>query len=107
MGLFSKKPKIVVCDMCGKTDAEGCGSAMKHVEEIRGDQPSWLPAHLRSQAPGQHTWLCMRCNSFPAMKWPNEGGAWAGMVMHLGSAHHVGDMQSMGRPPFEMMQRNQ
>ena len=26
MGLFSKKPKIAVCEMCGKAEAEGCGS---------------------------------------------------------------------------------
>ena len=26
VGLFSKKPRIEVCELCGKSDAEGCGS---------------------------------------------------------------------------------
>ena len=72
MGLFSKKPRIEVCEMCGKSDVEGCGSADKHVVEIRGDEPSWLPPNLRIQAQGEFTWLCTRCNSFPAMKWPTS-----------------------------------
>lgn len=103
MGLFSKKPKIVVCEMCGKADVEGCGHAGNHVEEINGDQPSWLPLNLRTQAQGQYTWLCLHCNSYPAMKWPSDSGAWAGMALHLGSAHHVGEMKGMGLPQFSMI----
>ena len=39
MGLFKKKEKVIVCDMCGKADIEGCGSERNHVEQISGDQP--------------------------------------------------------------------
>ena len=40
MGIFSKK---AVCEMCGKADAEGCGSVRNHIVQIRGEEPSWLP----------------------------------------------------------------
>jgi hypothetical protein len=103
MGLFSKKPKIAVCDMCGKADVEGCGSEYKHVEQISGEQPKWLPQKLRAQAQGEYTWLCVRCNSYPAMKWPGDGGAEAGMLLHLGSAHSAGRMKGAGRPNFTMI----
>jgi len=96
VGLFSKKPKISVCEMCGKANIEGCGSVANHVEEIRGDQPAWLPANLRAQAQGEFAWLCVRCNSYPAMKWPRDGGAYAGMMIHLGAAHHVGEFKGTG-----------
>lgn len=96
MGIFSRKPKVSVCDMCGKADVEGCGSTSNHVERILGDQPSWLPVELREQAQGEYTWMCTRCDSFPAMKWPSDGGASAGMDIHLGRAHHVGQFATMG-----------
>ncbi len=95
MGLFDRKPKVVLCDVCGKSDLDGCGSASRHIEEIRGDQPSWLPPNLRAQAQGEFTWLCVRCNAYPAMKWPRESGAWAGLSIHLGKAHNAGDMRGM------------
>jgi len=98
VGIFSKKQKIEVCDMCGKADIEGCGSVNKHIEQISADQPSWLPADYRAQAPGEYTWLCVRCNAYPAMKWPGDGGAFAGMQLHLGKAHHVGMFASGGAP---------
>jgi len=103
MGLFNKKPKIAVCDMCGKADIEGCGSTYKHVERIGGDQPAWLPANLRAQAQGEYTWLCVRCDSYPAMKWPGDGGAESGMMIHLGSAHYVGFMKGAGSANFKMI----
>lgn len=103
MGLFNKKPKIVVCDMCGKADIEGCGREDNHVEQISGDQPTWLPGNLRAQAQGEYTWLCVLCNSYPAMKWPHDGGAHSGMMIHLGSAHYVGFMKGTGRPNFSMI----
>lgn len=105
MGLFNRKPKITVCDVCGKADVEGCGRAMNHVEEIRNDQPAWLPANLRRQAQGEFTWLCLRCNSYPAMKWPHQGGAWAGLSIHLGKSHHVGEFRNMayGMASVEMI----
>lgn len=103
MGLFSRKPKIAVCDMCGKADIEGCGSTHKHVERISGDQPAWLPANLRAQAQGEYTWLCVRCDSYPAMKWPGDGGAEAGMMIHLGSKHSVGLMRGAGSANFTMI----
>jgi hypothetical protein len=103
VGLFSKKPKVVVCEMCGKADDEGCGSADKHVVEIRGDQPAWLPANLRTQAQGEFTWLCTHCDSYPAMKWPHESGASAGIKMHLGAAHYIGLMKGMSGQRTEMI----
>ena len=53
VGLFKKKEKIVVCDMCGKADIEGCGSEQNHVVQISGEQPEWLPGNLRAQAQGR------------------------------------------------------
>ena len=78
------------CDMCGKTKTEGCGYLGNHVERIHGDQPDWLPAHYRAQAQGEYAWMCLRCNSFPAMKWPRESGAEAGLEAHMGAAHRTG-----------------
>jgi hypothetical protein len=104
MALFNKKPKVVVCDMCGRSDVEGCGSASKHVVQILGDDPAWLPPSLRSQAQGEYAWLCLHCNSYPALKWASEGAAHAGMLMHLGRAHHRGQMKVGGTPPpFDMI----
>jgi hypothetical protein len=91
--------------MCGRAAADGCGSAHKHVVQIDGDEPAWLPVHYRAQAQGQFTWLCTRCDSFPAMKWPADGGAWAGMMVHLGQAHFVGQMKGMGGPRIDMSQK--
>jgi hypothetical protein len=94
MGLFKKS--IPACEMCGKTEAEGCGSENKHVERISASGPTWLSAATRAQGVGQFTWRCTRCNAYPAMKWPSEGGAWAGMTMHLGKAHGAGKFGSSG-----------
>jgi hypothetical protein len=107
VGLFSKKQKIAVCEMCGKADVEGCGSIHNHVEQISVDQPAWLPANRRAQAPGEYTWMCVRCNSYPSVKWPSDGGAWAGMLLHLGGAHYVGEMKGMGGANFSMIPLNQ
>ncbi len=104
MGLFSSKPKISICAVCGKSDVDGCGLPENHVVEIRGDQPAWLPERLRAQAQGQYTWFCVRCGSYPTIKWPHTGGAWAGLSIHLGQAHGVGEFRSMGSsmPRIEM-----
>lgn len=95
MALFGKKEKIVVCDMCGKTGAEGCGSVQNHVVEITADEPAWLPPNYRAQAQGEFTWLCTLCDSFPEMKWPHTSGAWAGMMQHLGGTHRVGQFKDL------------
>jgi hypothetical protein len=104
VGLFSKKAKIEVCDMCGRTADEGCGSVHKHVAQIVGDEPAWLPPWYRTRGQGEFTWLCTRCNSFPAMKWPKDSGAWAGMMLHLGNAHYVGEFKGVGGPRSEMIE---
>lgn len=103
MGLFSKKPKIVVCDMCGKADVEGCGAAENHVVEIRGDEPAWLPPSYRAQGEGQFAWVCTHCNAYPAMKWPHDSGAYAGMQMHLGGAHNLGQFKGTSGQNFKMI----
>jgi hypothetical protein len=105
VGLFKKKPIISVCEMCGNADSEGCGSAKNHIEQITAGQPLWLPASLRAQALGEYSWLCVRCNAYPAMKWPGDGGAWSGMALHLGKAHGVGQFAGMGGglPAVEML----
>ena len=95
MGLFNKKPKVAVCDVCGKADVEGCGNAFNHVEQITADSPSWLPANMRTQAQGEYAWQCLLCNSYPAMKWPHDGGASAALDIHLGQAHRKGSMADM------------
>ena len=59
--------------------------------------------NFRGQGEGEFTWRCVRCDSFPEMKWEREGAADAGMSMHLGSAHSVGSLSgSSARPPFGM-----
>jgi len=93
MGLFNKKPKISVCEMCGKADVEGCNGLASHVVEIRGDEPSWLPPGWRAQAQGEYTFMCLHCNSFPDNKWPSDSGAWAAMQLHLGQAHYIGQFK--------------
>ena len=102
MGLFSKKPQLQVCDMCGKADVEGCGHEFKHVEQISASGPAWLPPGLRAQGRGEYAWLCLHCNSFPAMKWPSEDAAAVALTVHLGSAHNKGRMKGMPQP-FKMM----
>lgn len=91
--------------MCGRSADEGCGNAGRHVEEIRGERPAWLPANLRAQAQGEFTWLCLQCNCYPAMKWPGQGGAVSGMLIHLGAAHHKGRFSGMAgaMPRVEMI----
>ena len=93
VGFFSKKAKVAVCDMCGLDEMNGCGTNSNHVVEIMGDEPAWLPSSYRAQARGQFTWMCSRCNSYPAMKWPRPGGAAAGMELHLGAAHSLGQFK--------------
>lgn len=106
MGLFRRRREEApdTCEMCGKTEADGCGSKRKHVMEVRGDDPPWLPAHLRVQARGEYTFLCSLCNSYPASKWPRAGGAEAGMLMHLGGTHQVGSFSRPGLAvPIDMI----
>ena len=102
MGLFSKQPKVQVCDMCGKADVEGCGYTGKHVERITADEPAWLPPGLRAQAQGEFAWFCLHCNSYPAMKWPSDSGAAVSMDLHLGAAHGRGRLKGMSQP-FSMI----
>src|SRR5664280_298725 len=91
--------------MCGKTDAQGCGSLSRHVERIAPDS-SWLPAEFLAYQ-GEYTWLCVRCNSHPSGCWPRDSGAELLMSLHLATAHHTGpygDMSPSSWPdlPFEM-----
>jgi hypothetical protein len=102
VGLFNKKAKISVCEMCGLADVEGCGSIDKHVVQVRGDEPSWLPSDYRAQAQGEYTFLCTRCNSFPQMKWPGDGGASAAIAMHLGAVHYVGQFKGQHLARIDM-----
>ena len=107
MGIFTKKPKVEVCDMCGKAEVEGCGGVDKHVVVIKTHEPEWMPGDLRAQGLAEFTWLCLRCNSYPAMKWPSHSGAGSGMIGHLATAHHLGPMKDLAdalpRMPFDMI----
>jgi hypothetical protein len=99
MGIFkSKKPKTVECDACGIVYAPGEGRphVYTHIAKISQAEPSWLPAHLRAQAQGEYIFRCGRCDSFPSMKWPSEGGAYSGLMLHLGVAHHAGMFGDQG-----------
>jgi hypothetical protein len=71
-------------------------AAHNHVVQISIDPPAWLPAGYRAQAIGEYTWLCIRCSSFPAMKWPHPVNARAGMQIHLGVAHYTGQFKGTG-----------
>jgi len=102
MGLFKKK--VSVCDACGKSEAEGCGATINHVEKITKHGPDWFPESLRSRALGEFTWRCPRCDSYPALKWPGVSGAYAGLMFHLGQEHRVGELRdSFGDPRVEVI----
>lgn len=106
MGIFSKKPKIEQCPMCDAelTPEDRWTHEESHVVQIQADAPSWLPAQLRNVAQGEFTFKCDRCNSYPSIKWPKEGGASAGMTLHLGGAHGRGSMAHSGAPVgFDMI----
>ena len=101
MGIFSKKPKAPVvrkCDVCDATYTPGEGSPHEysHIARISFTEPSWLPENLRKVAQGEYTFRCDRCNSFPSIKWPSDGGAYAGLNLHLAAAHHAGTLASSG-----------
>jgi hypothetical protein len=100
------KPKAELCEMCGRSELHGCGTADSHVERIGIDDPAWLPKRLRlqPQAQQQYTWLCTLCDSFPDVHWPSASAASAGIIVHIGSHHHRG--QLAGVPPqFSMVER--
>jgi hypothetical protein len=104
MGIFSKKskaPEVRKCDVCDTPYMPGDGRAHEysHIAKISPTEPSWLPGNLRKVAQGEYTFRCDRCNSFPSMKWPSEGGASAGMDLHLAVAHHAGILGSSGMSP--------
>lgn len=103
MGLFSKKSRESVASACEVCGAPGHDRGT-HVVQIRGDEPSWLPAGWRRQAQGEFTFLCVRCGSFPDAKWPHSGGADAALQIHLGSKHSVGQFKNSGmRQDFGMV----
>jgi hypothetical protein len=107
VGLFSKKQEEVRCGAC---NAMVLPSERPHIHadvtRITETEPSWLPAPLRAEAPGEYTFRCGWCNSFPSMKWPSQGGAHSGMMLHLGAAHQVGMFASRSSMPqgFSEMQ---
>lgn len=112
MPLFKKAaPKPPTCDMCDAVFTPGDGHHMSHVVQIEQSEPRWLPDTLREEAIGQYTFACSICNSFPAMYWPRDGGAYASMQIHLGVAHNRGTMASMfgarGNQKFDMLQVQQ
>jgi hypothetical protein len=92
------QPKSKECAACGAsyTPGTGRGHEFEHIAEISETEPLWLPAHLRAVAQGEYTFQCGRCNSFPTMKWPTQGGAFSGMTMHLAVAHSTGMLASSG-----------
>lgn len=101
MGIFSKKPKAPEdqkCDVCGAVyvPGEGPPHLESHITQISLAEPPWLPENLRRAAQGEYTFRCDRCNSFPNIKWPTSGGAFAGMTIHLAAAHHVGPLGGSG-----------
>jgi hypothetical protein len=114
MGVFGRKaPKTVECDGCGLIYAPGEGRPHvdTHIVRIGQDEPSWLPEYLRAQAQGEYMFLCGRCNCFPTMKWPSQGGAYGGLMSHLAVVHHVGLLRDQantvsvrGSIKFEMIQ---
>jgi hypothetical protein len=95
MVLFKKvqaKPDVTACKMCGKTRDDGCGNQDNHIEHISATEPEWLPENYRTQAIGEYSWVCTRCNAYPELKWPKTGGASSGIMIHLGEVHGIGLM---------------
>ena len=75
--------KEVRCGVCNDIVA-GWGSHIHaEIARITETEPAWLPAALRAEALGEYTFHCERCNSFPSMKWPANGGAHSAMIMIL------------------------
>ena len=104
MGIFSKKPKVDKCGMCDAVVPadERFSHQRSHIVMIGATEPSWLPERLRAVAQGQYTFRCDRCNSYPDIKWPSEGGAEAGMEIHLAGRHGVGNSALGGAVKFGM-----
>lgn len=100
MGFLKKTPRAEQCPMCDAlVDAnERLSHELSHVALITDSDPAWLPPHMRQVAQGEYTFKCDRCNSFPDIKWPKEGGASAGMQLHLGHAHGRGPMAHASIP---------
>lgn len=67
------------------------------VVRISAEQPEWLPQRMRSVAIGEYTFICPRCDAFPSIKWPGEGGAEASVEIHLGVVHGQGTFAGMPR----------
>lgn len=106
MGLFNKKPKVEQCAMCDAAvePDDRWSHELSHVSLITADAPAWLPPQLRNVAQGEYTFKCDRCDSYPSLKWPKEGGASSAMQLHLGKAHGRGPMANMGVPVgFDMI----
>ena len=101
VGIFSKKPKIpeaIHCDVCDAVyvPGENPPHLYSHIAEISLNEPAWLPRNLRVAAQGEFTFRCDKCNSFPSIKWPASGGAFAGMTLHLAAVHHSGMLGTPG-----------
>jgi hypothetical protein len=78
MGLFGKKQ--IICPIC-------------HAGVEKGDPTHHWESHIQQIPPGygdasgQYTWECA-CG--PAgLKWPREGGAYGGLMMHLNERHGI------------------
>ena len=98
MAIFSKKPKVRNCSVCDASyrPDQGPPHEYSHIAKISLTEPPWLPANFRAIAQGEYTFRCDRCNSFSSLKWPSEGGAYAGMSIHLGAAHRTGMFSGSG-----------
>jgi hypothetical protein len=107
MGIFGKKRKAALnCDVCDAMYTPGVGQPHEysHIAKISLAEPFWLPANLRAVAQGEYTFRCDRCNSFPSIKWPSDTGAYAGMSLHLATAHRTGMLAGSGTAAsFEMI----
>jgi hypothetical protein len=110
MRIFGKRSAMLNCNMCDVIYRPGDGRPHEysHIAKISWTEPFWLPANLRAVGQGEYTFRCDRCNSFPTIKWPSDAGAYAGMSLHLATAHHAGMLagsgsSSRGAVNFEMI----
>jgi hypothetical protein len=78
------------------TPGEGRAHEFTHIAKISSEEPYWLPETIRTRSLNQYVFRCGRCNSFPTMYWPSEGGAYSGMQMHLAVAHFTGTLATSG-----------
>ncbi|MGH3281141.1 MAG: hypothetical protein ACRDNW_18675 [Trebonia sp.] len=90
---------------CGAVTGLASSSGRRNVHPLRIPhrfQEELQPLHRRQLRPRRR----LGPGSAPARAVSVDGGAWAGMVLHLGGKHYVGQMKGTGHADFDMIPVN-